>query len=376
MANEATVGQPESSSSNGDYVWDQEAQKWKPKGSEGKSVYFDGTNYVYQDKDGTLMFWDEEKSAWFPKIDDDFMAKYQLSYGANSAGDESEPVPAIPVDPSPGPSRTEEDSSKGKNKRKDPEWFEMDERANPKVYVSNLPLDLTEEEFVEFMGKCGLVAKPDGKNYNLKMYKDSNGEFKGDAVVTYIKVESVDLALQILDGAYLKDKQVKVERAKFTLKGEYDPSKKPKTKKRKDKEKAKKQQERLFSWKLDPLRNVKEVKKSDKIVIVANAFHPDDFEGEKVSDILEYSQDFREEAGKCGVVKKLTVHDRHPDGIVQITMSTDEEAQAVITLFNGRFFGGRQIQAYVWDGVTKYHVEETDEERAKREQKWTESLTK
>jgi HIV Tat-specific factor 1 len=221
-----------------------------------------------------------------------------------------------------------------------------------------------------------MVARnPDGKTFNIKMYKDESGNFKGDAVATYIKVESVDLALQILDGGYLKDKQVHVERAKFTLKGEFDPSKKPRMKKRKDKEKQKKQQERLFSWKLDPLRNVKEVKKSDKVVIVANAFSPEDFEGEKVSEILEYSQDFREEAGKCGTVKKLTVHDRHPEGIVQINMSTPEEAQAVIDLFNGRFFGGKQIKAHIWDGVTKYHVEETDEERAKREQKWTESLT-
>ena len=36
------------------------------------------------------------------------------------------------------------------------------------------------------------------------------------------QVESVPLALQILDGAPLKTSLVKVERAKFNLKGEFD----------------------------------------------------------------------------------------------------------------------------------------------------------
>ena len=370
---------------NSSYEWDATTQMWKPKGSQGQNVWFDGTNYVYTDADGTVMFWDEEKNAWFPKIDDDFMLRYQLNYGSNNGGtvaDGAQTSAAVskvseqeatkPSDS--GDSEQQDGSNQAKKRKKDPEWFELDESTNPKVYVSNLPLDTTEEEFIEFMSKCGLVAKSDGKNFNIKMYKDSEGNFKGDAVCTYIKVESVPLALQILDGAYLKNNQVKVERAKFTLKGEFDPSKKPRGKKRKDKEKQKKQQEKLFAWKMDPLRNVKDEKKSDRIVIVSNAFKPEDFEGEKVSEILEYSQDFRDEAGKCGNVKRVVVHDRHPDGVVQITMSNAEEAQAVINLFNGRFFGGRQILAHLWDGVTKYHIEETEEERAEREAKWLESL--
>ena len=87
-----------------------------------------------------------------------------------------------------------------------------------------------------------------------------------------------------------------------------------------------------------------------------------------------YSQDFREEAGKCGAVKKLQVHDRHEDGIVQIHMSNSEEALAVLNLFNNRFFGGRKITAQIWDGKTKYYTEETEEEKAKRLKKWEESI--
>eukprot|EP00095_Tigriopus_kingsejongensis_P010972 maker-scaffold270_size230592-snap-gene-1.22 protein:Tk10972 transcript:maker-scaffold270_size230592-snap-gene-1.22-mRNA-1 annotation:"hiv tat-specific factor 1-like protein" len=37
---------------------------------------------LYRDaQDGMLYEWDREKNAWFPRIDEDFMAQYQLNYG-------------------------------------------------------------------------------------------------------------------------------------------------------------------------------------------------------------------------------------------------------------------------------------------------------
>lgn len=55
----------------------------------------------------------------------------------------------------------------------------------------------------------------------------------------------MDLALKLLDGYEFREKKICVEKAKFTMRGEkYDPSLKPKKKKRKDKEKIKKIQEK------------------------------------------------------------------------------------------------------------------------------------
>jgi len=53
----------------------------------------------------------------------------------------------------------------------------------------------------------------------------------------------VDLALKILDGSQIRGKTLSVQRAKFQMKGEYDPALKPKRKK-KDKERQKKMQEK------------------------------------------------------------------------------------------------------------------------------------
>lgn len=57
------------------------------------------------------------------------------------------------------------------------------------------------------------------------------------------QVESVDLALKILDGSQIRGKTLSVQRAKFQMKGAYDPGLKPKRKK-KDKERQKKMQEK------------------------------------------------------------------------------------------------------------------------------------
>jgi len=67
------------------YKWDDEQKKWVPKhpnpGQEGVCGVDEHGERTYTDKDGVEFFWDATKSAWFPKIDDDFMARYQMNYG-------------------------------------------------------------------------------------------------------------------------------------------------------------------------------------------------------------------------------------------------------------------------------------------------------
>lgn len=199
---------------------------------------------VFKDVDGTPYEWDHQRQAWFPKIDDDFIAKYQESYGVNQPDVSTSEVKNKEDDLTSIP---ESDGKKRKlEEPSEPTWFEVDDDHNTQVYVSNLPLNITEEEFVAFMLKCGLILKdPDTGKLKIKLYKDSEGNVKGDGLCCYIKVESVDLALQILDGYNLDGKEVSVERAKFTMKGnQYDPSKKPRKKKGKDKEKMKKRIEK------------------------------------------------------------------------------------------------------------------------------------
>ncbi|XP_072751443.1 17S U2 SnRNP complex component HTATSF1 isoform X2 [Anoplolepis gracilipes] len=280
-----------------------------PEVSAAGTFGFENDTHTYTDpNDGSVYFWDKEKNAWFPKVDQDFMARYQMSYGFVDTS-EQQPNPPEPKQPlSPQTTKEEKEQRRTEAKRKaqePPTWFEVDEAHNTAIYVSGLPLDITMDELTALFTKCGLIARDEKGKDKIKLYKDGNGEPKGDALCTYIKVESVDLALKILDGSQIRGKTLSVQRAKFQMKGAYDPALKPKRKK-KDKERQKKMQEKLFDWRPERMRG--EPLKCERVVILKNLFAPEDFDKE-VQLLLEYQQDIRSECLKCGDVRKVVIYD-------------------------------------------------------------------
>ncbi|XP_047526036.1 HIV Tat-specific factor 1 homolog [Pieris napi] len=350
------------------YKWNKSSNIWDPQAENevpGRQYSYEDDTHVYTDSDGSKFFWDALKKAWIPKVDDDFLALYQMSYGFV---DNVKPKDVLEEKP-----KTEKKQEANLKRKNEPQWFDPSDQNNTKVYVSNLPLDTTEDEFVDLMQKCGLVERDPGtQKMKIKLYMDKEQScFKGDALCTYIKIESVNLALSLLDGCDFKGNKIKVEKAHFQLKGEYNPALKPKKKRKKELEKIKKMQQKLFDWR--PEKIVGERSKHERVVIVKNLFHPSDFDNE-VQLILDYQQDLREECGKCGDVRKVVIYDRHPEGVAQITMKEPEHADAVIQLINGRWFGKRQITAEIWDGRTKYKIAETDADISKRIDKWDKFL--
>lgn len=364
------------------YQWSAEQNQWLLKTLQPTEYGFEDNTHTYVDSDGIKFFWDVEKRAWFPKIDDDFMAIYQMNYGVNKT-DRQEVVENrkedadVEVKSSPEDlKKVDDDKASVENKRKipnEPNWFEIDETQNTKVYVSNLPNDITEQEFVDHMQKCGLVMRdPSTGDFKVKLYKEPGTDYlKGDALCTFIRIESVELALNLLDGSDLKGQKISVERAKFQMKGKYDPTLKPKSKKRKDKVKLKRLQEKLFDWRPEKVQS--ERAKHERVVIVTNLFEPALFDSE-VSLILEFQEDLREECSKLGQVRKVMIYDRHPDGVAQINMGSPEEADEVVKLLNGRWFMKRQLGAAIWDGRTKYKIAETDSQISQRLDTWDKFL--
>lgn len=353
------------------YTWNKESSSWEAKPGQsnvtGREYSYEDDTHIYTDPDGSKFFWDVNKKAWIPKVDDDFLAYYQMSYGFvdnASKEDEKKPEPK---------KEAQKKEAAGVKRKNEPQWFQASDDNNTKVYVSNLPQDLTEEEFVTLMQKCGLVERdPVTQKMKVKLYIDKEHNcFKGDALCTYIKIESVDLALKLIDGSVYKGHKIHVERAHFQLKGEYNPSLKPKKKKKKELDKLKKMQQKLFDWR--PEKFIGERAKHERVVIIKNLFHPSDFDKE-VQLILDYQQDLREECSKCGEVRKVVIYDGHPEGVAQVTMKEPELADAAVQLINGRWFGKRQITAEIWDGRTKYRIAETEAQISKRIDKWDKFL--
>merc|ERR1712218_164867 len=248
------------------------------------------------------------------------------------------------------------------------EWFDEDQQKSTKVYVSNLPTSITEESFVEFMSKCGMVEfDVRTKKPKVKIYRDEEGSPKGDGLCSYIKPESVQLALTILDGSVHDGKTVSVTRAKFEMKGNYDPSLKPKKLTKKQQEKAKKARERMFEWQPEKLKG--ERAKYEKTIVIKKMFEPEELDKDP-GLILDYTNNIRTQCSKFGTVTKVVLYDKHPEGVCQVYFKEVSEADMAVEMLNGRMFGRKVMEVATWDGRTKYKMEESKEEEAKRLEEW------
>lgn len=374
---------------NEHYKWNAETNAWEPKSEDNRfatSVYKDG-EHLYTDSDGVVFFWDEEKKAWFPKIDDDFLAIYQTNYGfidntspSTATTAASSTATIVPFDElvaqndkTANDDNADDEPKKptGKRKAPPPQWFEEDAEKCTKVYVSDLPDTITEEEFIEVMSKCGMILRdPRTRKYKVKLYAEPSGQLKGDGLVNYIRVESVQLALDMLDGYEINGHKIKVQRAQFQMRGEYNPKLKPKRSKQ-DKEKLKKMKDKLLAWQPEKMRG--ERGKNERVVIIKNLFEPSIFDNQ-VDLIIDYQNNVRDECAKCGTVKKVIIYSCEPEGICEVRMSDPEEADLVVQMMDRRYFGKRSLSAAIWDGKTKYKLKETEDEAKDRLSKWDEFL--
>lgn len=102
--------------------------------------------------DGVELKWDPIVQQWVPeKVTEDFIAIYQRNYGVSydySKLPESEKEKKLKE-------RAEKQAAKEERKRRaeedrnrEPGWTEISDDRNTNVYVSNLPTDITEEEYI------------------------------------------------------------------------------------------------------------------------------------------------------------------------------------------------------------------------------------
>uniref|UniRef100_A0A2K5D2D9 17S U2 SnRNP complex component HTATSF1 n=1 Tax=Aotus nancymaae TaxID=37293 RepID=A0A2K5D2D9_AOTNA len=317
--------------------------------------------------------WDLDKKAWFPKITEDFIATYQANYGFSNDGAASstanvQDVPARTAEEPPQEKAPEptDPRKKGEKRKAESGWFHIEEDRNTNVYVSGLPPDITVDEFIQLMSKFGIITRdPQTEEFKVKLYKDNQGNLKGDGLCCYLKRESVELALKLLDEDEIRGYKSHVEVAKFQLKGEYDASKK---KKCKDYKKKLCMQQKQLDWRPERRAGPSQMR-HERVVIIKNMFHPMDFEDDLLV-LNEIREDLRVQCSKFGQNRKLLLFDRHPDGVASVSFRDPEEADYCIQTLDGRWFGGRQITAQAWDRTTDYQVEETSREREERLSGW------
>ncbi|QQP41585.1 HIV Tat-specific factor 1 -like protein [Caligus rogercresseyi] len=328
---------------------------WNPSANISKDSE-SGTQTYTDPSDGTLYEWDASKKAWFPKIDTDFMAVYQLNYGFTSDGKAQTSVPT----PSPALTVVNNPEPGANNKTKAKQQQQIHKAKSPNGFRLKPPRtrSISEEKFISMMSRFGVI-ETDVRNENkpkIKLYRDSNGIPKGDALCSFVMVESVDLAIQILDDSLYEDgrSRISVERARFQMKGEaYKPELKPKKLRKKELDKLRKTKDKKLAWDFD----------CHKVLVISNLFTPLDFneEPEKIFEVK-------------GNIRKVEIFDQHPEGVGLVFFRDFEETDVAIDMLNGRLLNGRAIKTVHWDGKTKYENKETQEEEMKRLHVWNKFL--
>eukprot|EP00884_Botryococcus_braunii_P010462 jgi/Botrbrau1/19417/Bobra.0338s0044.1 len=367
------------------YIWDHALRKFVEEGSEAGAALAAAQQQGYNVDEMTFEMDEEAIPAYNPPADDDdeeeevaeFLplsakknGKEALSNGEVPSAADGQPLNGKGKGKGKGKRTAEDVVEKHKEKarkakeaaEKEQSWFDM--KVNTSVYVTGLPSDVTEGELAQVFSKCGILKLADDKRPKVKVYRDKESGFpKGDGLVTYMKEPSVVLALQILDGAPFRpelSKPMTVQRAKFEMHGEqFVPKKRPNKKKKKAAVAA----ERMLGW--DGFDDLK--KPTEVTVILENLFHPDQFlEDPNLRGDLE--ADVRSECNKLGPVDKVRIFHQNPNGVISVRFKLEDGAALCVERMNGRFFGGRQVLAHMWDGFTNYNikVKETEEEERAR----------
>ncbi|KAL3998667.1 RNA recognition motif family protein [Acanthocheilonema viteae] len=278
--------------------------------------------------DGITMEWNQISQQWLPtvEVNEDFLAQYHSNYGIKYDFGEKEG--------SSMEGRNEKSEShkpvkhKLQDKKEQQGWVELEEEKNTSVYVSNLPFSITEESFTELMSKCGVIQKDARTNkLKIKLYRNDDGTFKGDGRCCYIKKESVIMALDILDGWNVDGKIISVEKAKFQMKGEFDPSKKKKKLTAAQKKRFIENQERIFEWKPEKPRNYRPI--SDCTIVLKNMFTLEQMM-KNATLLLDLEEEVRKVCERFGTVKKVVVHDNNPEGVICVTFQNVEHSDTAV----------------------------------------------
>ena len=234
-------------------------------------------------------------------------------------------------------------------------------RKNTAVYVTGLPSDVTIEEIKDYFSLCGVIMDDlIHGGPRIKLYTDDqDGGLKGDGLVVFLRPESVQLAVNLLDSSPLRpDHIIRVQPAEFhhiqNEEKEEEAQERLEEQKRLplDKETWKRRMEQMtkrLDWREDEVADQRALFKqleNERIVIISSMFNPSD----KPTRLEEVEQDALEECQKFGQCRVTLLEER---GLIAIKFDSRERASMCKERMNGRLYYGKKLSARLHDGSFK-----------------------
>ena len=262
------------------------------------------------------------------------------------------------------------DTASGRDKKKKKKKSFVS-KAGSNVYVSNLPADVTPEELGECLKVAGVLrTDPATCAARIKMYTAPDGTPKGDALVSFLKVESVALAVTLRDGFEIRPSAaMRVQPAKFEKREGDDTGDGGggggERRLGKDEAQARKRQrlvdERaLAEWDaglLSGKRNTTIVLTNlfDAAMVTAAAVAEGD-DGSEAAFYANLGQDVEAECRKAGAIEKVTVFEGSIQGAVAVRFRAADDAERCVVMLDERSFGQGTVRCALYDGVTDYRA--------------------
>lgn len=219
---------------------------------------------------------------------------------------------------------------------KDEKLAKRKQRVNTAVYVSNLPSDIDLVELKQLFSRYGVIAQDLWTNkLKVKLYTDDEGKFKGDALIVYLRPESVALSIQMMDEYDIRSHRIKVQEAEWTKLATGDePLEQPQPQKRhlSDKERdAIKKKARALASKIEDWNGDDEAinPKWSRTMVLQRAFTLDELkeDPEVKQDIVE---DVKEGCERFGIVEKVILFDLEVEGVVLVRFRDVESTKKCI----------------------------------------------
>ncbi|KAF1994611.1 hypothetical protein P154DRAFT_27248 [Amniculicola lignicola CBS 123094] len=252
------------------------------------------------------------------------------------------------------------------------------EQVNRAIYVIGIPKDANREEIEDEFGRfCGIIDVGADQKKRVKMYYNDDGTFKGEALIVFLRPESITSALNLMDDQPLRyggTEKLQIQEADFSYKKEQVGATTAAKLSRADRKtldlKRAELERARTAWSSD--EEAEEVKptlnKHAKIVIVRNVFTKPELDDDPtlISEIKE--ELIGTNSAKGREVTSVQVYDLEPEGIVTVKFKEFDHATAFLKQANGRLWEGiegvsenRYIKAELASDRPKFRKSRGDE---------------